>query len=238
MSCKPLPGNHDHSSNIHQVSLNKDLLDEMLLSLAGGARFPPFFAWICDRLSLDPNEAFSDKYLSHLQVLEETEQCGVPLPSGLTAAKNIEDLVRVLGRTISILGLGDVATTRLGGRTSGVLKIIYVSRRGGTAPIDPITAPVVVHSGLRHGYIDHSLAKQEDSAPRKRRRLSRAKEPKPISRVQVFHHHDELFDPKHVQHGTESMLDFWHGRRKMSGPSGREMDSKCGSCPFQQRCPR
>jgi len=199
-----------------------------------GTPFPTLFSWICHRLSLDPNETFSDRYLAHLQQLEETSaNLSTSLPLGLTTARNLRDLVKVMGTIISQLGLAAE------GRSSDAMRIAYVARRGGNAPLDPSTAPVIEQSGHRHGFIGHSFVKAEidNAAPNKKRRLS--ENPKSISRLQVFHHHDVIFDRKLVQSEMASILKFWHGQRKMSGPTSRvELDSKCGGCAFRKNCPQ
>jgi len=242
MSSKPLPASTDHSSNVLQAALNKDLLDSMLLSFSpspnvkstSGTPFPTLFSWLCHRLSLDPNETFSDKYLAHLQQLKETSaNITTSLPLGLTNARNIRDLVKVLGSIVSQLGLAAE------GRSSNAMRIAYVARRGGNAPLDPSNAPVIEQSGQRHGFMGHSFVKAaiDYAAPNKKRRL--AEDPKSISRLQVFHHHDVIFDRKLVQFETTSMLKFWHGQRKMLGPTTRaELDSKCGGCTFRKNCPQ
>jgi hypothetical protein len=241
-SSNPLPASTDHSAKVLEVALSKELLDNMLLGFlpstkinsTSGTQFPTVFSWICHRLSLDPNETFSDKYLAHLQQLEETSpNTTTSLPKGLTTARNIRDLVKALGIIVSKLGLGTE------GRTSDAMRIVYVARRGGTAPMDDTTAPIIAQSGLRHGFIGHPFAIEGiDKGHRlnKKRRLSK---PKSISRLQIFHHHDVIFDRKLVQIEITSMLKFWHGQRKMSGPTGqKELDSKCGNCPFRKNCPQ
>jgi hypothetical protein len=240
-SSNPLPASTDHSAKILEVALNKDLLDGMLLAFSpnanfpNGAQFPTLFSWICHRLSLDPNETFSDKYLAHLEQLEETSpNTTTSLPKGVTTARNIRDLVNVLGNIVSKLGLGTK------GQTSDAMRIVYVARRGGNAPMDDTTAPVIARSGLRHGFIGHPFAIEGiDNGHRlnKKRRLN--KKPESISRLQFFHHHDVNFDRKLIQLEIASMLKFWHGQRKMSGPIGqKELDSKCGNCPFRKNCPQ
>jgi hypothetical protein len=252
-SSKELPDNHDHSLNVLQVSINKDLLDGMLTSFcpdsesSKSAQFPTLFSWICHQSSLDPDEVFSDRYILHLQQLEETSPNTTPLPKGLSAARNIRDLVSVLGTIVLQLGLGGGAFPG-NGRTSDGMRIVYLAERGGNGPMDHIAAPYIKKSGMRHGFIGHPLmnngtsnAQQSDKygvlAPSKKRRLS--KNPEPASRLQVFHHHDVIFDRRIVDHEVASMLEFWYGRRKMLGPIGRaELDFKCGSCPFRQKCPQ
>jgi hypothetical protein len=240
-SSNPLPASTDHSAKVLEVALSKDLLDGMLLAFSpnanfpNGAQFPTLFSWICHRLSLDPNETFSNKYLSHLQELEETSSnTTTSLPKGITTARNIRDLVKMLGNIVCKLGLGTK------GQTSDAMRIIYVARRGGNAPMDDTSAPVIAQSGLRHGFIGHPFAVEGiDNGHRlnKKRRLS--KKPESISRLQFFHHHDVMFDRKLVQLAIASMLKFWHGQRKMSGPTGqKELDSKCGNCPFRKNCPQ
>ena len=236
---KPLPASTNHSEKVLKVALNKDLLDGMLLAfspnakLPKGAQFPTLFSWICHRLSLDPNETFSDKYLSQLQQLEETStNTTTSLPKGITTARNIRDLVKVLGTIVSKLGLGT------NGQTSEAMRIVYVARRGVNAPMDYTNAPVIAQSGLRHGFIGHPFAIEGiDNGHRlnKKRRLTRKSE----SRLQFFHHHDVMFDRKLVQIEIASMLKFWHSQRKISGPTGqKELDSKCGNCPFRKNCPQ
>jgi hypothetical protein len=240
-SSKPLPASTDHSAKVLEVALHKDLLDGMLsgfftspgIKSTIGTQFPTLFSWICHRLSLDPNETFSDQYLAHFQQLEETSSnTTTSLPKGITTSRNIRDLVRVLGTIVSKLGTN--------GQTSNAMRIIYVARRGGNAPMDDTAAPVITQSGLRHGFIGHPYAIEGiDNGHRlnKRRRLN--KKPKPISRLQFFHHHDVNFDRKLIQLEIASMLKFWHGQRKMSGPIGqKELDSKCGNCPFRKNCPQ
>jgi hypothetical protein len=246
-SSKPLPAGTDHSINVLQAALNKDLLDSMLASFGAnfdttkGHPFPTLFSWICHRLSLDPDETFSDMYIAQLQQLEENSPLTPlnSLPKGLTAAKNIRVLVEILGTTISQLGLGG-AGRPTEGRTSDAMRIVYIARRGGNAPMDDTNAPVIAQSGLQHGFIGHTFAVEGiDYGHRlsKKRRLS--KKPESISRLQIFHHHDAMFDRKLVQLEITSMLKFWHGQRKMSGPTGRaELDSKCGNCPFRKNCPQ
>ena len=237
----PLPASTDHSAKVLEVALNKKLLDGMLSSFSskakstGHADFPTLFARICQQLSLDPDETFSDRYLAHLQQLEETStNTTTSLPQGLTTARNIRDLVKVLGTIVSKLALAKE------GQSSDAMRIAYIARRGGNTPMDDATAPVIAKSGLRHGFIGHPVAVEGiDKGHRlnKKRRLS--KKPETISRLQIFHHHDVMFDRKLVQLHIASMLRFWHGERKMSGPSGRaELDSKCGNCPFRKNCPQ
>jgi hypothetical protein len=114
--------------------------------------------------------------------------------------------------------------------------------------MDHIASPDIKNSGMRHGFIGHPLmnngtsnAHQSDKygvlAPSKKRRFS--KNPEPASRLQVFHHHDVIIDRGLVNHEVAWMLEFWHGQRKMLGPTGRmDLDSKCGSCAFRQKCPQ
>jgi hypothetical protein len=233
-SSNPLPASTDHSAKILEVALNKDLLDGMLLAFSpnanfpNGAQFPTLFSWICHRLSLDPNETFSNKYLAHLMQLEETSpNTTTSLPKGINTAKNIRDLVNVLGNIVSKLGLGTK------GQTSDAMRIVYVARRGGDAPMDRTSAPVIAQSGLRHGFIGHPLAIVGIDNGH-----GLNKKPESISRLQFFHHHDVNFDRKLIQLEIASMLKFWHGQRKMSGPIGqKELDSKCGNCPFRKNCP-
>ena len=242
-SSKPLPASTDHSAKVLEVALNKDLLDGMLFGFfppsksnsTSTAQFPTLFSWMCHRLSLDPNETFSDQYLAHLQQLEETStNTTTSLPKGVPTARNIRDLVKVLGNIVNKLGLGT------NGQTSDAMRIIYVARRGGNALMDDATAPIIAQSGLRHGFIGHPVAVEGiDNGHRlnKKRRLS--KKPESISRLQFFHHHDVMFDRKLVQLEIASMLKFWHGQRKMLGPTGqKELDSKCGNCPFRKNCPQ
>jgi hypothetical protein len=240
-SSNPLPASTDHSAKVLEVALNKNLLDGMLLAFSPdanfphGTQFPTLFSWICHRLSLDPNEIFSDKYLSHLQQLEETStNTTTSLPKGITTARNIRDLVKVLGNIVCKLGLGAK------GQTSEAMRIVYVARRGGNAPMEDTTGQVIAKSGLRHGFIGHPFAIEGiDNGHRlnKKRRLN--KKPESDSRLQFFHYHDVMFDQKLVQLEIASMLKFWHGQRKMSGPIGqKELDSKCGNCPFRKNCPQ
>jgi hypothetical protein len=236
-SSKPLPASTNHSAKVLEVALNKDLLDGMLSSFnpsskinsTNGAQLPTLFSWICHRLSLDPNEIFSNKYLSHLQQLEETSpNTTTSLPKGITTARNIRDLVIVLGDIVSKPGLGTK------GQTSDAMRIVYVARRGGDAPMDRTSAPVIAQSGLRHGFIGHPLAIVGIDNGH-----GLNKKPESISRLQFFHHHDVNFDRKLIQLEIASMLKFWHGQRKMSGPIGqKELDSKCGNCPFRKNCPQ
>jgi hypothetical protein len=240
-SSNPLPASTDHSAKVLEVALNKKLLDGMLSSFSPKAKstsradLPTLFSRICQQLSLDPWETFSDNYLAHLQQLEETStNTTTSLPQGLTTARNILDLVKVLGTIVSKLAL---ATE---GQSSDAMRIAYIARRGGNAPMDNTTAPVIAKSGLRHGFIGHPFAVEgidKGHQLNKKRRLN--KKPKSISRLQFFHHHDVMFDRKLVQLAIASMLKFWHGERKMSGPTGRaELDSKCGNCPFRKNCPQ
>jgi hypothetical protein len=203
------------------------------INSTNGTHFPTLFSWICHRLSLDPNETFSNQYLAHLQQLEETSpNTTTSLPKGITTSRNIRDLVRVLGTIVSKLGTN--------GQTSNAMRIIYVARRGGNAPMDDTTAPVIAKSGLRHGFIGHPVAVEGiDNGYRLNKKRRLFKKPETISRLQIFHHHDVMFDRKLVQLNIASMLKFWHGERKMSGPTGRaELDSKCGNCPFRKNCPQ
>ena len=202
---------------------------------ASRTEFPTLFLRICQQLSLDPDETFSDKYLAHLQQLEETStNTTTSLPQGLTTARNIRDLVKVLGTIVSKLPL---ATE---GQSSDAMRIAYIARRGGNTPMDDTTAPVIAKSGLRHGFIGHPVAVvgiDKGHQLNKKRRLS--KNPKTNSRLQIFHHHDVMYDRKLVQVAIASMLRFWHGERKMLGPTGqKELDSKCGNCPFRKNCPQ
>ena len=205
-----------------------------------GAQFPTLFSWLCHQLSLDPNETFSDKYLNQLQRLDTANTY---LPEGLTTARNIRDMVAVLRRVVSRLGLG-AAGLPTEGKSSDFLRIMYIYQANGTS--GHAIAPAISYSGRIHGGEGHSVTegrvknaqhpvRYHPYAPGK---TTRQPHHKPASKLQVFHEHHTTFEHQLVQRETAFMLKFWHGQRKMSGPSGQaEVKSKCGPCAFSQQCP-
>jgi hypothetical protein len=112
-----MPDDHDHSSNGLQVCLYKDLLDQILISfdpnrnLISRNQHQPIFTWLFEQLSYNADQEFTAGYIDHLHTLQEPypQNSFTSLPKGLATARNLRDLVKVLGGIVMNLGLGDPA---------------------------------------------------------------------------------------------------------------------------------
>jgi hypothetical protein len=210
-----LPYKYDNSAEFLQVCLNKDLFDNMLPSVSSGDRsygttIPPVFAELFKDLGYDPTQRFSNNFLTNLRRLQDGRK-GIDIwPSGLKSAKTLEDLLRVFVATVANLGLGDQDQTECG-RTSTKVKVAYVFRHPKAKP-----------------QFRHSASKPYD------RKATNPVSDRPA--IETIVEQGFLFNREAVYREVKKMLGFWRGQA-MKGPASKELQKKCGSCPFAEACP-
>jgi len=246
-----MPVDHDHSSNDLQVCLYKDLLDQILISfdpnrnLISSTQHQPIFTWLFEQLSYNADQEFTPEYMNHLHSLEEPcpQNTTTLLPKGLATARNLRDLVKVLGGIVMSLGLGDPAAGD--GRVSKSI-VRYVYRPGNAERPKTNKLHTVALPGGRATTINEKECDDVQRTPldfsgsamieKARNRLR--PHIKPSSNLITVLSREVEFDGPKVYKQVASLLEFWHGQRSMKGPVGQKaMEAKCRSCAFYKKCP-
>jgi hypothetical protein len=251
----PLPRDFSHTNAGIQISIYKDLVDRLIASfpfeehIGDGAQTVSPICWLCQELMYDPLEEFSPRYLAQLQGLKEPSPrtAGTELPKGLTTASSTKDLVEVLRDLIRKLGLGDPLMG--GGRCHPYLYIIYIHRDDFLETVDHSAAkPIKIKAAMpgktmvqhqRQAIDDAQFVSQAfEQGLEVYEKLDQCRLPPDNPRMTYIHKEIFTYNWLNLRTRIKAALDFWHGRREMQGPVGRdELEGKCKNCPFVKHCP-